>query len=115
MRISHKRGCAPVRMPRRRSSATLRGMRRTYAVWWNEGDGARHAGKLELGRLHALLSGNGRGRLAVPLDEITAVRYASDELLVHRRADPSLRIGSLDGPGALREFATGLAVLAAVA
>ena len=30
--------------------------RRSYAVWWNEGDGARHAGKLELGPLHASLA-----------------------------------------------------------
>jgi len=90
-------------------------MRRTYAVWWNEGDGPRHAGKLELGRLHALLSGNGTGKLALPLDEITAVQYARDEVTVHRRADrPSLHIGSLDAPGALREFVTGLASLVAL-
>jgi hypothetical protein len=89
-------------------------MRRTYAVWWNEGDGPRHAGKLELGRLHALLSGNGKGRLALPLDEITGVQYARDEVVVHRKADPSLRIGSLDAPGALREFVTGLARLVAI-
>jgi hypothetical protein len=88
-------------------------MRRTYAVWWNEGDGPRHAGRLELGRLHALLSGNGKGRLALPLDEITAIQYARDEVVVHRRAATSLRIGSLDAPGALREFATGLAGLVA--
>jgi hypothetical protein len=84
-------------------------MRRSYAVWWNEGGGPRHAGRLELGRLHALLSGNGKGRLALPLDEITAIQYARDEVVVHRRVHPSLRIGSLDAPGALREFATMLA------
>lgn len=84
-------------------------MRRTYAVWWNEGGGPRHAGRLELGRLHALFSGNGKGRLALPLDEITAIQYGRDQVVVHRRIDPTLLIGSLDAPGALREFATMLA------
>jgi hypothetical protein len=88
-------------------------MRRTYAVWWNVGDGPRHAGRLELGSLHALFSGNGRGKLAVPLDEITGIRYAGDEVVVHRKHDAKLRIGSLDAPGALYEFATGLATLVA--
>ncbi len=88
-------------------------MRRTYAVWWNVGDGPRHAGRLELGRLHALISGNGTGKLAVPLDEITAIQYAGDEVVVHRKDDAKLRIGSLDAPGALYEFASGLATLVA--
>ena len=81
--------------------------RRSYAVWWNDGDGQRHAGKLELGPLHALLSGN--GRLALPFDQITAVERVRGEILVRRRGLTSLRIGSLDAPGALREFAERLA------
>jgi hypothetical protein len=83
--------------------------RRSYAVWWKEGDGPRQAGKLELGPLHALLSGNGNGRLAIPLDRITAVGYARGEVVVGRRGQATLRIGSLDAPGALREFAERLA------
>jgi hypothetical protein len=79
--------------------------RRSYAVWWNEGDGPRHAGKLELAPLHALLSGNGSGRLAVPLDEITSVEYARGEVHVRRNVGSMLRIGSLDAPGALFELA----------
>ncbi len=78
--------------------------RRSYAVWWNEGEGPRHAGKLELGPLHLLLSGNGSGRVAVPFDEIASLDYARGALHVSRRAGAPLRIGSLDAPGALLEL-----------
>jgi hypothetical protein len=77
--------------------------RRSYAVWWNDGDGPRHAGKLELGPLHALLSGNSGGRVAIPFDEIAAIDYARGVLRLSRRGDTPLRIGSLDAPGALLE------------
>jgi len=82
--------------------------RRSYAVYWNEGDGPRHAGKLELGPLHALLSGNGSGRLALPLDEIEGVDYARGRLRIRRRAATTVTIGSLDAPGALLELASHL-------
>ena len=45
--------------------------RNSYAVWWKEEHGPRHVGKLEVALFHALLSGNGSKRLAVPLDAIT--------------------------------------------
>ena len=77
----------------------------TYAIWWDEGKGSRRAGKLEFGPLHALLSGNGHSRLAVPLDRIAGVELYRGEVLVHRTGEPTLRIGSLDAPGALRELA----------
>ncbi len=80
-----------------------------YAVWWQEGDAPRHAGKLLLGRLHILLSGNGSGRLAVPLDEIVAVDYRRGELEIERRTGPVVRIGNLDGPGVLLELSDALA------
>ena len=79
--------------------------RRSYAIWWNEGDGSKHVGKLEIGRLHALLSGNGSRRLAVPLDEIAAVEYRRGEVQIERKRAGSLRIGSLDAPGTLLELA----------
>jgi hypothetical protein len=82
--------------------------RRSYAVWWSEGDGPRHAGKLELGRLHVLLSGKEGARVAVPVDEIAGTDYGRGELTVRRRTRPLLRIGSLDAPGALREVASSL-------
>ena len=81
----------------------------TYAVWWQEAEGPRHAGKLELGTLHMLLSGNGSGRLAVPLDEIVSVDYSRGELRIERRTESDLRIGNLDGPGVLLELSDALA------
>jgi hypothetical protein len=81
----------------------------TYAVWWQEADGSRHAGKLELGSLHLLLWGNGSGRVAVPLDEIVSVDYHRGELCIERRHGNELRIGNLDGPGVLLELSESLA------
>jgi hypothetical protein len=86
--------------------------RSSYAVWWNEGNGPRHVGKFEIARLHALLSANGSKRLAVPLDDITAVEYRRGEVRVERRAATPLRIGSLDAPGVLLELTNRLASLA---
>jgi hypothetical protein len=82
---------------------------KTYAVWWKEPDGALHAGKLQLGPLHLLLSGNGSGRVAVPLDQIVSVDYRRGELHIERRSGPDLRIGNLDGPGVLLELSDALA------
>ena len=76
--------------------------RRSYAIWWNEGNGPKHVGKLEIARLHALLSGNGSGGVAVLLYQITAVEWQRGEVLVTRKAAPVLQIGSLDAPGASR-------------
>jgi hypothetical protein len=80
-----------------------------YAVWWQEGDAPRHAGKLLLGRLHLLLSGNGSGSLAVALDDIVAIEYRHGELEIERRREPVIRIGNLDGPGVLLELSEALA------
>jgi hypothetical protein len=82
--------------------------RASYAVWWNDGDGPKHVGKLVVAPLHALLSGNGSGRLAVPLDDIAAVEYRSGEIQIARRGQATLRIGSLDAPGTLLEVAHAL-------
>jgi hypothetical protein len=83
-------------------------MRRSYAVWWSEGDGPRHAGKLVLSPLHALLSGNGNGRVAIPFDEIVTVDFARGELTLTRRRGAPIRIGNLDAVGALLELADSL-------
>jgi len=92
-----------------RLTPSLRTMRhRSYAIWWDDGKGPRRAGKLELGPLHALLSGNGHSRLALPLDQIAGVECARGEVLVHREGESIIRIGSLDAPGALRELASRL-------
>jgi hypothetical protein len=82
---------------------------RSYAIWWSEGSGRRHAGKLELGLLHVVLSGNGGERVALPLDELTAVGYAARELTLRRLRGAPIRIGSLDAPGVLLELTDVLA------
>jgi hypothetical protein len=82
--------------------------KRSYAVWWNEDSGPRHVGKLEIAAPRALLSGNGSRRVALTLDGITSVVYERGEVLVAANAGLSLRIGSLDAPGALREVAARL-------
>jgi hypothetical protein len=81
----------------------------TYAVWWQEVEGLRHAGKLQLGSLHLLLSANDAGSVAVPLDEIVSVDYRRGELRVERRRGRDLVIGYLDGPGVLLELSDALA------
>ena len=82
--------------------------RRSYAIWWNEGDGPKHVGKLEIARPHAFLSGNGSTTLAVPLADITGVEYQRGEVRIDRRGATALRIGSLDAPGTLLELAHSL-------
>jgi hypothetical protein len=83
---------------------------KTYAVWWQPPEGPRHAGKLQLGSLHLLLSGNGSGGVALPLDQIVSVNYRRGELHIERRDGAELRIGNLDGPGVLLELSEALAV-----
>ena len=80
----------------------------SYAVWWHDGDGPRHVGKVEVAGLQALFSGNGSGGLVVPLDQILAVDHSAGEVWVTRRREQPVWIGSLDAPGALRELANRL-------
>ncbi|MGB8003514.1 MAG: hypothetical protein WCF27_04540 [Gaiellaceae bacterium] len=82
--------------------------RRSYAIWWKQDDEPRHAGKLELGALHVLLSGNGNGKVAVPLGDIASVDYHRGEIILRLHHGPSIRVGSLDAPGALLELADAL-------
>lgn len=82
---------------------------RSYAVWWSGEDGRRHAGRLDLGRQHVLLAGNGNGSLALPLHEIERVEYARGQIAMHVQDGSILRVGTLDAPGALRECAAELA------
>ena len=110
IRATTDRACGFLRMQALSRPSIVPGMRRsTYAVWWQEDKGPRHAGKLELGTLHLLLSGNGAGRVAVPLDEIVEVEYHRGELSIERREGGVLHIGNLDGPGVLLELTDALA------
>jgi hypothetical protein len=82
---------------------------KSYAVWWQEGKRQRRAGRLQLGPLHLLFSGNGSARLAVPLDEIVSADYRHGELSLVRTLGELICVGNLDGPGALRELGEALA------
>jgi hypothetical protein len=86
--------------------------RRSYAIWWKQGDGPRFAGKLELGDFYLLLSGNGSKRIVIPLDQIVTVEYTGGQLTIHWRLGDPIEIGNLDGPGALLELADSLRVAA---
>ena len=86
-------------------------MCRSYAVWWQGEDGRRHAGRLDLDRLRVVLAGNGHGSLAVPLYEIQNVEYAQGQIAIRVRNGSTIRLGSLDAPGALRECEAELACL----
>ena len=84
----------------------------SYAVYWSEGAGPRYAGRLELTDSAAELYGMAVGRRcleSVPYGEIASVRLDTATLRVGRRRDAELDIGSVDGPGALRELADLLA------
>lgn len=81
----------------------------TYAVWWQEGDEPKFAGKLQVGSLHLLLSANGSARLALPLDQIVSVEYRRGELEIESRGHSLIRIGNLDGLGVLLELSDALA------
>jgi hypothetical protein len=51
------------------------------------------------------LSGQGGSRVAVQLEDITTIDYLQGRLLLGRRHDTSISIGSFDAPGALLELA----------
>jgi hypothetical protein len=80
----------------------------TYAVYWNDLDGARFAGRISLGSAFAELEGGARdGRRTqrrIGFDEIASVCYTRGRLHVWRRCGAPLRFGSVDRPGALREL-----------
>jgi len=80
----------------------------TYAVYWNEIDGARFAGRISLAASSAELEGGSsdgrRTRQRIGFDDIASVRYERGRLHVWRRSGAPLRLGSVDRPGALREL-----------
>jgi hypothetical protein len=84
-------------------------MQSSYAVYWNEGSGVRHAGRFDLepgyGQLVGQAKNGTRTRIRVLFADIASVRYRSGRLSVERREQPALEIGSVDGPGALHELA----------
>jgi hypothetical protein len=89
----------------------------SYSVIWDDGL-PPEAGRLELALEGITFRGPTR-ELAVPFGEIESVRVAREPAerlrgkpaLVLRRGGSFLRIGSLDGLGALNELAAALALV----
>jgi len=75
-------------------------------VWW-VGDGPRNVGRAEIEADELSLSPTtlGGGIDVTRFRDLVRVLLERGTLYVERRAQPPLRIGSLDTPGALRELA----------
>jgi hypothetical protein len=96
--------------------ATKTMFRKSYAVLWQEGDGAVSAGKLLLGPSSLRLeSGIGSGRTTARVfryDDLTGVEMArptdrirsSPTVLVRRKEKERLGIAAVDGMGSVREI-----------
>ena len=91
----------------------------SYAVYWNEGErGPRYAGRAELTDSSMKLSGSTfdhRLRESIAFDDIASVRLSAGRLRISRREGAALELGSVDGPGSLRELADRLASVLALA
>jgi len=87
----------------------------SYAVYWYEGElGRRYAGRLDLGASSVELSGAALGHRfldSISFDDIASVQLSAGHLGISRRDGAELDIGSVDGPGSLRELAGRLALL----
>jgi hypothetical protein len=86
---------------------------KTYAVFWDAPGGVRCAGRLDLYAGGVTLKGAASGvrsEETLELAEITRLQLSGGRLHIKRRGGRPLTIGTLDGPGALRELAEGLSV-----
>ena len=86
----------------------------SYAIYWSEGEvGPRYAGRLELSDSTLELSGSALGRRlidSISFDDIASVWLSAGNLRVSRRNGAVLDVGSVDGPGSLRELGDCLAL-----
>jgi hypothetical protein len=86
----------------------------SYAVYWQEGQlGPRYAGRLELGQSTVELSGSapaGRFVDSISFQDIMSVRFSARILRVCCRDGTVLDVGSVDGPGSMRELVDSLAL-----
>ncbi len=87
----------------------------SYAIYWYEGElGPRYVGRLELCDSSVELSGSAQGDRSLrslPFERIASVGLTGRNLRIARREGAELNIGSVDGPGSLRELAERLASL----
>ena len=86
----------------------------SYAIYWYVGElGPRYAGRLELTDSSMELSGSALGQRFLDstfFDEIASVRLSAGNLRISRRQRAEIDIGSVDGPGSLRELTDRLAL-----
>src|SRR6266566_2490501 len=80
----------------------------SYAVYWNEPDGTRFAGRISVDSSGAELEGGGpdgrQARRRIRAADITSLRYERGHLFVRRRNGAPVLIGSVDRPGVLCEL-----------
>jgi hypothetical protein len=95
-------------MRRRLGRDTLRRMTpASYAMFWWFDDGARRAGRIELGDGFVSLSATtpAPGTDRIGFRELAGILLDRGLLHLERGGKPTIHIGSLDTPGALRELA----------
>ena len=73
--------------------------------WWVDGD-RRAAGRVDLSSGHVALAATTPSPLVehIPVDDLRSILLERGTLHLERAGLPTLHIGSLDGPGALREL-----------
>jgi hypothetical protein len=95
-------------MQRRLRGDTLRRMTpASYAMFWWFDEGARRAGRIELGDDFVSLSATtpAEGVDRIGFRELAGIMLDRGLLHLERGGGPTVHIGSLDTPGALRELA----------
>jgi hypothetical protein len=95
-------------MRRRRLAGTLRWMApASYAMVWWIGEGPRNAGRVEIDAESVSFSATTPAPVVerVRFRDVARVLLDRNVLHLERQAEPPLRVGSLDTPGALRELA----------
>ena len=85
-------------------------------MFWSIGEGPRNVGRVELDAETLSLAPTTTSSSVerIRLRDVVGVLLQRGLLQVERRAEPSVRIGSLDTPGTLRELADRLAASAEV-
>ncbi len=92
----------------------------SYAIYWYEGAlGPRYVGRVELTDSSVELSGSTfdhRLLESIAFDDIASARLSGGRLGITRRGGgATLELGSVDGPGSLRELAERLALVLTLA
>jgi len=78
----------------------------SYAMfWWADGD-IRAAGRVELSAGHVVFVATTPAPLVehIPVDDLGRIVLDRRTLHLERAGLPTIHVGSLDGPGALREL-----------